>query len=78
MASFSVRVVNDEEEGVEGVRVVLSFTDPLRAQTDAERTDEDGYAEFSGYEEGEVRVFLDGSDCGTYDYDDGGSITVSQ
>jgi hypothetical protein len=78
MASFSVRVVDDDDEGVAGVRVVLSFTSPLRGQSDAERTDEDGYAEFDGYEEGEIKVFLDGSDYGTFDYEDGESITITR
>ena len=76
--SFEVRVVNDEERGVSGVRVVLSFTDPTRGQTDAERTDSDGCAEFSGYEDGEVKVFLDGSDYGAFDYRDGDSITITR
>lgn len=60
------------------VRVVLSFTDPLRGQTDTEHTDGDGYAEFDGYDDGEVKVFLDGSDRGTCDYANGNSITIAR
>ncbi len=76
--SFEVRVLNDDGDGIDGVRVVLSFTDPTRGQTDAEHTDSDGCAEFSGYDDGEVKVFLDGASYGTYDYRDGDSITITR
>ncbi len=75
--SFEVRVVDDDGDGVRGVRVVLSFTDPTRGQSNAEHTDSDGCAEFSGYEDGEIKVFLDGANAGTFDYRDGDSITVT-
>jgi len=77
MASFEVRVVDDEDDGLSGRRVTLSFTGLLRGTTAEEHTDSRGCATFDGYEEGEVKVFVDGSDCGTYDYEDGGSITVT-
>jgi hypothetical protein len=76
--SFEVRVVNDDGDGVSGVRVVLSFTDPTRGQSDAEFTDSDGSADFDGYEDGEVKVFLDGADYGAFSYRDGDSITVTK
>lgn len=75
---FDVHVVNDDGDGIEGVRVVLGFTDILRGMTSTEYTDSDGHAEFDGYDEGEVEVFVDGSSCGTYQYEDGGGITVTE
>ncbi|PIR89823.1 hypothetical protein COU04_01470 [bacterium (Candidatus Gribaldobacteria) CG10_big_fil_rev_8_21_14_0_10_33_41] len=77
MASFSVRVVNDEQEGISGSRVVLEFTSILRGVTGEEYTDSDGYAYFDDYDEGEVEVFIDGSSYGTYEYRDGESITIT-
>jgi hypothetical protein len=41
-------------------------------------TDDQGYAEFSGYDNGEVDVYVDGSNVGTYSYADGDSITVTR
>jgi hypothetical protein len=76
--AFVVRVVDDEDEALEGVRVVLSFTETTRGQTDPLRTDSEGCAEFDGYEDGEVKVFLDGEDCATCDYVDGDEITVTR
>ena len=76
--SFEVRVVNDDGEGVPGVRVVLSFTDVMRGQTDAESTDSEGCAQFDGYDDGEVKVFLDGDGYGVFSYRDGDSITVTR
>ena len=76
--SFEVRVVNDDEHGLSGVRVVLGFTDLARGHTDSEGTDADGRAVFDGYEDGEVTVYLDGSDYGTFDYRDGESITITR
>ncbi len=75
---FIVRVVDDEDEAIEGVRVVLSFTEATRGQTDPERTDEEGRVEFEGYEDGEVKVFLDGEECAICDYVDGDEITITQ
>ena len=78
MASFEVRVVNDDQQGLRGVRVSLSFTSLLRGKTAAESTDSDGSASFAGYEEGEVTVYIDGRDYGTYSYRDGECITITK
>jgi hypothetical protein len=78
MASFTVRVVNDDQEGVSGVRVRLEFTSVLRGMSTEEHTDGDGYANFDGYDEGEIQVYLDGSSYGNYQYSDGEEITVTQ
>ena len=75
--SFTVQVLRGDDSPARGVRVKLSFTDFTRGMTDAVRTDEDGEADFDGYEDGEVKVFLNGDDYGTYSYEDGASITLS-
>jgi hypothetical protein len=77
MASFEVRVVNDNQEGRSGIRVVLEFTSLLRGMSAKEYSDSDGYAFFDDYDEGEITVYLDGSNYGTYNYEDGGSITLT-
>jgi len=77
MASFSVRVVDDEQEPISGARVVLGFTSILRGMTAEEYTDSEGYAYFGGYDEGEVEVFIRGSSYGDYSYRDGDSITIT-
>ena len=74
--AFDVHVVNDDGDGVSGVRVVLEFTSILRGMSNAEYTDEDGHAEFDGYDDGEIVDYLDGSSYGEYRYEDGESITI--
>jgi hypothetical protein len=78
MASFEVRVVDDDEEPIEGARVRLEFTSLLRGMSDEDSTDSDGIATFSGYEDGEIRVYIDGSNYGEYQYEDGGEITITK
>jgi hypothetical protein len=46
--------------------------------TGTEYTDSDGRAEFNGYEEGEVEVFVQGSSYGNYSYEDGDEITITK
>lgn len=77
MASFSVRVVDDENIPIQGAHIVLRFTDPLRGMTVEDYTDSDGYADFVGYEEGEAEVFVSGSSYGTHYYNDGETITIT-
>ena len=76
--SFEIRIVDHDDKGVQGARVVLSFTDPTRGQADSEHTDSDGCAEFDGFADGEVKVFVDGNEYGTYEYRDGESVTITQ
>jgi hypothetical protein len=78
IASFEVRVVNDDQKGIRGVRVRLEFTSLTRGLSAAETTDSDGSAYFDGYEEGSIRVYIDGSNCGEYYYRDGDSITITK
>lgn len=78
MAQFDVHVVDAEQEGMSGIRVVLDFTGILRGITAKEYTDAYGHAEFDNYDEGEVEVFVDGSSYGNYFYEDGGSITITK
>ncbi len=73
---FDVHVVDEDELGIEGVRVVLSFRGATRGQTDAVYTDADGHAEFDGYEDGAIEVYLNGDGYGRYDYEDGAGITI--
>ena len=75
--TFDVHVVNSEGERVYGARVRLSFTNILRGMTAEERTDSDGHAEFSDYEDGEVQVFVNGRNYGTYYYSEGDGITIT-
>jgi len=77
MASFEVRVVNNDQEGVSGVRVALEFTSIVRGMA-TEHTDSEGSAHFDGYDEGDIRVYVDGQSCGTYSYEDGGCITITK
>jgi hypothetical protein len=78
MASFEVRVVNDDQKGLSGVRVRLGFKGLIRGMSSEEYTDSDGAAYFSGYEEGDITVYIDGRDYGSYYYGDGGSITITK
>jgi len=79
MASFTVKVVNDNQEGISGVRVRLAFTDIDRAMSNPEyTTDDDGRADFDGYDDGEIEVFIDGSSYGTYQYVDEDEITITK
>jgi hypothetical protein len=77
MASFTVRVVDDDDEGIAGVRVGLEFTSITRGMAH-EYTDSDGRAEFGDYDEGEVNVFLNGQNYGTCEYVDGDEITITK
>ncbi len=78
MASFEVRVVNNDQDRLNGVRVRLGFKGLTRGMSSEEHTDSDGSAYFSGYEEGDITVYIDGRDYGTYYYEDGGSITITK
>lgn len=76
--AFEVQVVNDDDEGVEGVGVVLSFGGATRGQTDPVYTDSEGYAVFDGFDDGDITVYLNGSDYGKYHYEDGEAISITQ
>ncbi len=75
--SFTVRVVNDEDEPVEGAVARISFTIPLRGISPEERTDDDGLSEFGDYDNGEITVYVDGRSVGSFYYEDVEEITVS-
>jgi hypothetical protein len=76
--AFDVHVVDQVGKGVDGARVVLGFKTSVRGRTGPEYTGSDGHAEFDGYDDGEVEVFVDGADYGTYDYKDGEGITITK
>jgi hypothetical protein len=75
---FTVRVIGDDGGGVKGCRVVLSFTSPLRGQSTPQYTDADGRARFVNLQPGEVRVYVNGSDRGTFSYAGGATVHVSK
>ncbi len=77
MASFSVRVVDDEHIPIQGVQVVLSFIATTRGMTVEGYTDSDGYANFVGYDEGEAEVFVSDFSYGTHYLNDGETITIT-
>ena len=76
--SFDVYVLDQAGGGVDGARVVLGFKTSVLGMTAPEHTSPDGHAEFDGYDDGEVEVFIDGASCGTFDYKDGESITITK
>ena len=78
MAYFDVHVVDEDQRPLKSVRVVLEFVGIFRGVTAEEYTDSEGHAEFDGYDEGTVEVFVDGSNYGTYHYIDGESITITK
>jgi len=76
--SFEVRIVNDDDEGLEGVRVSLEFTDLSRGMSDDEYTDSEGSAFFEGFDEGPVRIYINGHNYGEFLYEDGACITLNK
>ena len=76
--AFTVRVVGGDGRGVQGCRIVLGFADAARGQTSPEYTDGDGRARFMGYQPGDVKVFVDGSERGTHRYSEGSTVIVSK
>ncbi len=77
MATFEVRVVNDDDEGIEGVGVGLEFTSLVRGMVH-EETDSEGIAYFDGYDEGEINIYIDGHSYGTFYYEDGEQVTITK
>ena len=79
MSVFTIRVVDDEDEGIGGVRVKVSFLGHVKGKSMIEeKTDSDGYADFDGDDEGEIEVFLNGTSYGTYEYAEGDEITIEK
>ena len=76
--AFTVKVIGGDGRGVSGCRIVLSFADVTRGQTAPQYTDGDGRARFMGYQPGDVKVFVDGSERGTHRYGEGSTVIVSK
>lgn len=76
--AFTIIAVDEDGRGIEGLRVSLRFVEPTRGDAPTGDTDEDGRAEFEGFDEGEVQVFVDGVDCGVFEYDDGEIVTITR
>jgi hypothetical protein len=76
MASFSVRVLNDMNAPVIGIRVILEFPlQPFMIKAE-EYTDKNGYAIFYGYDNDEIEIMVNGNNFGRYYYCDGEGITL--
>jgi len=78
MASFEVRVVNENQEGLSGIRIKLKFEDFTRGMSTEEYTNSEGSAFFDNYDEGDITVYIDGDDRGSYYYEKGGCITITK
>ncbi len=78
MASFEIRVINDRQDGLSGVRVKIAFKSLTRGISLEENTDSVGSAYFNGYDDGMIDVYVDGKDCGSFYYKDGDSITITK
>ncbi len=73
---FRVRVITAKQEPIEGIRVVLKFTRLTLELMKRAFTDMEGYAHFKGETEGEVNVFIMGTEYGKFQYLHGKSVTV--
>ena len=76
MAIFGIRVINENEEPIKGVRVKLEFTGPTRGMSDEKYTDSQGNAFFDGYQEGPIRIYLNGTSYGGYYYESGAKVNI--
>ena len=69
--NFSIRVVDDEGEGVEGIEVCVNYTMTI----DFETTDDDGWAEFEKDQFMDTvavgDVIIEGTNYGSYSFEDG-------
>ena len=77
MADLEIRVLNEDQEPLEGIEVGVEFTELTRGMAH-EQTDGDGIAVFRGYEEEPIRVYLDGKNYGKHYYGDGDSINITR
>ena len=78
MPAFEIRVVDRDQKGIRGARVRLEFMSLARGMSATETTDSDGLAYFESYDEGKIRVYIDGSNRGEYYYRYGDSITITK
>jgi hypothetical protein len=76
--SFRVRVVREDGLPVPDITVVLRFKAFERAVTAAEMTNGAGEADFDGYDDGPIEVFVDGNQRGDHQYRDGELLTLSK
>lgn len=78
MADLTIRVLNNDQNPLEGISVRIEFTPWDRGMSGTEHTDGDGYANFSGYDEGPIKVYLDHSPYEEYHYKDGETIDITK
>jgi len=73
--SFTVQVLNENDDPVKHAKVMLSFKDYTNS---IEYTDSDGYAYFDSHKNNrEMTVYVNGNDYDEYTYEDGESITIT-
>ena len=77
MADLSIRVLNEDQEPLEGIRVGIEFTELTRGMAH-EHTDSEGCVNFKGYDKGPIRFYLDSKNYGKYHYRDGESIDITK
>ena len=76
MASFEVRVVNENQGPIKGVAVRLEFKGLLLGITSEDYTDAEGVALFYGHKEGKVNIFVNDDSYGEYQFRDGDQVTI--
>jgi hypothetical protein len=76
MASFSIKVINDKDMPVSGIKVSLDFPEEPFSASIFQYTDKYGFVQFFGYEKGEIEVFVNGDSFGYHYYNDGEGITL--
>lgn len=76
--SFIIKVINEEGKGIPGVHVRLKFLGLTRGMSDRIYTDDDGMAQFDGYDDGAINIFIDHSNYGEYEYTDGDIIEIER
>jgi hypothetical protein len=76
MCSFLVLVMDINEKPLHGALVRIEFTAPERAVSVLEYTAVSGVAKFRDQLEGQIKVFVNSRDYGTYYYEDSGKITI--
>lgn len=75
--NFSIRVIDDEGEGVKGVEVYVDYSMTIDHQT----TDDNGWAEFEKdqflHSVATGKVFINGVSYGEYSFEDGDTYSFT-
>ena len=73
---FRIRVVDEDLQSVGNVLVKLEFCSVWPDMAGIGWTDKTGFAEFEGFENGDVLIFVNGCCRGTYCYRDGFRLII--